>query len=106
MGDGMDNGYRTISQIIILVTLVTIFGVFIGSIVMVALGIIGLNATISANLNIVGTIPIDMVFYGVGGLIVWMIYIAFMDIYDSEKVKEAKNDAVDLIEDEDSEESS
>lgn len=99
MSNGMDNGYRTISQVIILATLVTIFGLFAGAIAMAALGIIGLNASISADVNIVGTIPIDMVFYGIGGLLVWMIYIAFMDIYDSEDVKEAKDDAVDLVED-------
>jgi len=95
----MDNGYRTISQIIILATLTAIFGLFAGAIALVIMGAVGFNASISANVNIVGTIPIDMVFYGVGALVVWMIYIAFMDIYDSEEVKEAADDAVDLVED-------
>lgn len=111
MSNGMDTRNRTTSKVIIFAVILTIFGSLASLVLMFALGIIDTNASISANINIVGTIPIDMVFYGVGALVVWMIYIAFMDIYDSEEIKEAKDDAVDMIEDkqdnsEDSEESS
>lgn len=95
----MDTTNRTTSKVIIYAVVLTIFGSLVGVALMFALGIIETSASISANINVVGTIPIDLVFYGVGGLIIWMIYIAFMDIYDSEEVKEAKNEAVDLVED-------
>lgn len=95
----MDTRSRTTSKVIIFAVVLTIFGSLAGLILMFALGIVETNASISANINIVGTVPIDLVFYGVGGLVIWMIYIAFMDIYDSEEVKEAKNEAVDMIED-------
>lgn len=96
----MDTRNRTTSKVIIFAVILTIFGSLSGIVLMFALGIIETSATITANINVVGTIPIDLVFYGIGGLIVWMIYIAFMDIYDSEEVKDAKNEAMDMIEEE------
>jgi hypothetical protein len=99
MISGMDNGHRTTSEVIIYSVLGVIALGFLALIAMLIFGGVNFDTTVSTDLNFVGTIPVDMVIYAVLGFIGWMVYIAFMDIYDSDEVKESVEDASEMADD-------
>jgi len=95
----MDNGTRSVSKWIvgtILIVILALVSVLIGA---VATGAVDTDVDISTEINVVGTIPIDIIAYGVMGFVGWMVYVAFMDIYDSDEVKQSVEDASQMADD-------
>jgi len=93
----MDNGSRTTSKAIvgtILFSLLAMVGLFV---FLVATGTISTDMSISTNVNLVGTVPVDVVFYAVMGFFGWMVYVAFADIYDSKFVEKSVEEGAEQI---------
>lgn len=96
---GMDNGSRNISRWVIGSVLFGIVSVFAILILVVVTGTVNTDVSVSADISLVGTIPIGYLLMTILGFVGWMVYIAFMDIYDSEEVKQSFEEVSDITED-------
>lgn len=50
------------------------------------------DAQITTDITVVGTIPIGHILLGVLGFVGWMVYVAFTDIYGRREVQQATED--------------
>lgn len=99
MSNGMDNGHRTTSDVIIYSVLAIIAIVVIGFLAFLIMGGVSFSTDVSLDISFVGTFPVDIIVYGILGFVGWLVYIAMMDKYDSDEVKKSVDDAEEMIDD-------